>query len=150
MRWEWWIGMLISLGLAQPFRWREAAPRTQMRERIQSLRIAYLSQEMELMPEEAQAFWPIYNAREAELQKARQTLRVQLRTLEEKKEQLSPEAYADSVSQAYLSLWQREAEIRRNFHDKFKRALPPAKLARFYLAELRLLRRALGESPEGE
>ncbi len=116
-----------------------------LRERIQSMRIAYLSEEMGLMPEEAQVFWPLYNAREAELQKARQNVRERLAALRERKSVMSAEAYADSVSQLYLGLWQREAEVRRSYHERFKKALPPEKLARFYLAELRLLRRALGE-----
>ncbi|MCS7297836.1 MAG: hypothetical protein RMK19_08460 [Bacteroidia bacterium] len=118
-----------------------------MRERLQSLRIAYLAEEMQLMPEEAQSFWPVYNAREVELRQARQQARAQLSALQVKKTTLSPEAYADSVSSVYLSLWRREAEIRAAFHDRFKKALPPEKLARFYHAELRLLRRALGEAP---
>lgn len=117
-----------------------------MRERLQSMRIAYLSEEMQLMPEEAQSFWPLYNAREAELQKSRQQAREQLGRLYERKSVLGAEAYADSVSQIYLNLWQREAEVRRSFHERLRKALPPEKLARFYLAELRLLRRALGES----
>lgn len=121
-----------------------------LRERIQSMRIAYLSEEMGLMPEEAQTFWPLYNARESELQKARQSVRERLLGLRERKSMMSAEAYADSVSQLYLGLWQREAEVRRSYHERLKKALPPEKLARFYLAELRLLRRALGEGEPRE
>ncbi|MEN3041451.1 MAG: hypothetical protein ABDH66_07955 [Bacteroidia bacterium] len=128
--------LLVSAILAQPHR---------MRERLQSMRIAYLAEEMQLMPEEAQAFWPLYNAREAELQKHRRNTREQLRSLQQRIPPLSAEAYADSVSAIYLSLWQKELEIRRSFHERFKKVLPPQKLARFYLAELRFLRRILGE-----
>ncbi|MCX8112012.1 MAG: hypothetical protein N3E49_02265 [Bacteroidia bacterium] len=137
MRRKGWAILLLSLLLAQsPHR---------VRERLQSMRIAYLSNEMQLMPEEAQTFWPLYNAREAELQKVRSIAREQLKRLREKQPVLSAEAYADSVSLIYLGLWRREAEIRQSFHDRFKKCLPPEKLARFYLAELFLLRRAWGE-----
>lgn len=34
------------------------------RERIKSLKIAYLTERLELTPEEAQKFWPIYNTHE--------------------------------------------------------------------------------------
>lgn len=112
-------------------------------ERLQSLRIAFLTEEMDLTPEEAQAFWPVYNAREAELQKSRQTLRERWQILRERRDQLSTTAYADSAAALYLELWQKEAEIRRVYHEKFKKVLPPQKLARFYWAETRLLRRAL-------
>ncbi|MCS7153901.1 MAG: hypothetical protein N2253_06700 [Bacteroidia bacterium] len=139
MKKQGWLAACFFLGLF-------AQPHHRMRERLQSLRIAYLSEEMKLMPEEAQNFWPLYNAREAELQKARAAAREQLWRLEERRYTLSPEAFADSVSAIYLGLWQKEGEIRRSYHERLKKALPPEKLARFYLAELRLLRRALGET----
>lgn len=112
-------------------------------ERLHSLRIAFLTEEMDLTPEEAQAFWPVYNARDAELQKSRQSLRERWQLLRERADQLSPTAYADSVAALYLELWQKEAEIRRIYHEKFRKVLPPQKLAQFYWAETRMLRRAL-------
>jgi len=137
MKWWWLSGIaLFTVAWAQPPRhW----------ERVRSLHIAYLAQEMGLLPEEAQNFWPVYNARDAELQKNRSALRAQLRRIREQRAQLTPEAYRDSISAIYLTLWQREAEIRKAYHEQFKKVLPPEKLARFYLAEMRLLRRALGE-----
>lgn len=131
---------LLSLGCI----WAQR-PHYRYSERVKSLQIAYISQEMQLLPEEAQTFWPIYNAREQELQKSRGALRERIRSLIERKGSLSPEAYRDSIGAIYLSLWQREAEIRQRYHEQFKKALPPEKVARFYLAEMRLLRRALGE-----
>lgn len=133
----------MSIGLLLTILWAQHHHR--MRERLQSMRIAYLSEAMQLMPEEAQVFWPLYNAREAELRKSRQQAREQLKYLQERRPGMSAETYADSVSSVYLNLWQREVEVRRSFHEQLKKALPPEKLARFYLAELRLLRRALGD-----
>ncbi|MCX7607173.1 MAG: hypothetical protein N2170_07925 [Bacteroidia bacterium] len=122
-------------------------PRRHM-QRIKSLQIAFISEQMELLPEEAQTFWPIYNARDAELQKGRQAVRERLHRIESQRPYLSAEAYRDSVSGIYLQLWQREVEVRRSYHEQFKKVLPPEKLARFYLAEMRLLRRALEEGGE--
>ncbi|GIV24761.1 MAG: hypothetical protein KatS3mg026_0453 [Bacteroidia bacterium] len=118
-------------------------------QRVRSLQIAYLAEAMQLLPEEAQAFWPVYNAREAALQKARQAVRERFRNLREKRGSLSAQAFADSVSALYLSLWEKEAQIRREYDSQFRKVLPPEKLARFYLAEVRLLRRALGEERNG-
>lgn len=129
--------LLVGIGWAQP--------RHERSERLRSLQIAFLSEQMGLLPEEAQVFWPIYNAREAALQKNRQAARERLHQLEARRGELSPEGWRDSVSTLYLQLWQSEADTRRTFHEQLKKALPPEKLARFYLAELRLLRRALGE-----
>ncbi len=123
-----------------------AQPRYERSERLRSLQIAFLSEQMGLLPEEAQAFWPIYNAREAALQKNRQAIRDRLHQLEARRSELTPEAWRDSVSALYLQLWQAEADTRKAFHEQLKKAVPPEKVARFYLAELRLLRRALGEA----
>ncbi|MCZ2222136.1 MAG: hypothetical protein LC122_00680 [Chitinophagales bacterium] len=41
-------------------------------ERIQALKIAYITQVVKLTPEEAQSFWPIYNRYFEEIKKARQ------------------------------------------------------------------------------
>jgi len=118
-------------------------------QRVRSLQIAYLAEAMQLLPEEAQAFWPVYNAREAALQKQRQAIRERFRSLREKRGSLSAQAFADSVSALYLTLWEKEAQIRREYDSQFRKVLPPEKLARFYLAEVRLLRRALGEDRDG-
>lgn len=118
-------------------------------QRVRSLQIAYLAETMQLLPEEAQAFWPVYNAREAALHQARQTIRERFRYLREKRGSLSAQAFADSVSALYLNLWEKEAQIRREYDSQFRKVLPPEKLARFYLAEVRLLRRALGEERNG-
>ena len=41
-------------------------------ERLQALKIAYITKKLNLTPEEAQRFWPVYNQYEAELKKVRQ------------------------------------------------------------------------------
>ena len=43
-------------------------------ERLKSLRIALITEALELTPEEAQAFWPVYNARDAALQRHREEI----------------------------------------------------------------------------
>ena len=41
--------------------------RQQRTEKIQALKIAFITQKLELTPDEAQKFWPVYNRYEAEL-----------------------------------------------------------------------------------
>ncbi|MBX2930706.1 MAG: hypothetical protein KF781_02025 [Chitinophagaceae bacterium] len=48
-----------------------AQPTKQRGERIQALKVAYITQVLKLTPEEAQSFWPIYNAYFEESKKAR-------------------------------------------------------------------------------
>ncbi|MFC4818649.1 MULTISPECIES: sensor of ECF-type sigma factor [unclassified Flavobacterium] len=51
-------------------------------ERIKALRIAYISDKLQLTPDEAQKFWPIFNQfddRQSELQKQKRQLMMKLR-----------------------------------------------------------------------
>lgn len=40
----------------------------QMKERVKSLKIAFLTSELQLSPEESKAFWPLYEAHEAKVE----------------------------------------------------------------------------------
>ncbi len=42
-------------------------------DRVKALKIAYITQSLNLKSEEAQKFWPVYNAYDNEIKKARQT-----------------------------------------------------------------------------
>lgn len=136
---RWALGLLgWTLLMAQPRRG----------ERLQSLRIAVITNALELTPEEAQAFWPVYNARDAALQKRRAAIQSQFEALRGERASLSPQAYADSVSALYFRLWEGEARVRREYHPQLQKVLPPHKVARLYMTEVRWLRRALGEAPD--
>jgi hypothetical protein len=57
-------------------------------EQLKSLRIALITEALELTPEEAQTFWPVYNAREAALQKHREAIHQQFLRLRAEKSTL--------------------------------------------------------------
>ena len=129
------ILLILGLGWAQEGR----------AERLKSLRIALITEALELTPEEAQVFWPVYNARDAALQKHREDVHDQLLRLRAERKDIPPQAYADSVSALYFRLWEGEASIRKAYHDRLLKVLSPQKVAKLYMTELRMLRRALGE-----
>jgi len=45
-------------------------------EKIQALKVAYITQVVKLTPEEAQSFWPVYNIYFEEIKKARQANKI--------------------------------------------------------------------------
>lgn len=51
----------------------------QNREKIKSLKIAYITEHIDLSPKEAQAFWPIYNEYEEKREALRQKRRTQIK-----------------------------------------------------------------------
>ena len=74
-------------------------------ERIQAEKIAFITQELDLSPEEAQAFWPVYNQCWKEAREANKKMRDAFGELRGKKgEELSEkeiEAKLDAYIQAY-------------------------------------------------
>lgn len=54
------------------------------RERIKQLKIAFISEELKLTPEEGQKFWPLYNSFEEERHDQEKEMRKQFKRLEEK------------------------------------------------------------------
>jgi hypothetical protein len=54
------------------------AQRGKMRDRIEPMKIAFITQKLNLTAEEAQKFWPVYNKFSDELQKLRSTTKDKL------------------------------------------------------------------------
>lgn len=59
--------LLLIIFMGGTAAWAQDAPNIKKGERIQSLKIAFITQKLELTSEEAQSFWPIYNRYEGDL-----------------------------------------------------------------------------------
>ena len=104
-------------------------------DRLQSEHVAYLTNELELTPEEAQAFWPVYNqaqaeqkANFAELQEAKKALKEAVK-----------DGKSDSEVKKALDAYNKAKSGQRNaigeYQSKFEKILGVAKTAKLYLAE---------------
>ncbi len=82
--------------------------------RLESYKIAYLTQRMNLTPEEGQRFWPIYNQYTAEMRQV----------------QLSFRDNRDEISREEAVL-----NIRKKYNFEFSRALPRDKVNMFFHTE---------------
>src|SRR5690606_18064590 len=71
-----------SLSFAQP-------GNESRKEKIESLKIAFITTELELTPEESEKFWPLYNEMELKLKKVRKERRQLGEDLKNKLDQLS-------------------------------------------------------------
>ncbi|MFI5153404.1 MAG: hypothetical protein ACHQET_08735 [Chitinophagales bacterium] len=83
--------------------------------RLEAVKIAYLTRRLDLSPEEAQRFWPIYNQYSDEMVKARQDAKLNN----------TPE----------IALEENLLNIRKKYNSEFSKALPPDKVNNFYRAE---------------
>jgi hypothetical protein len=83
--------------------------------KVEALKIAYITQKLNLSPEEAQKFWPIYNKYAAEIRKVRVDGRLNKETEIEIEEKL--------------------LAIRKKYNGEFTKALSPEKVNAFFKAE---------------
>ncbi|HVY75487.1 MAG TPA: hypothetical protein VG890_11690 [Puia sp.] len=83
--------------------------------RLEALKIAYVTKKMDLTPEEAQRFWPIYNQYAAELKQVRQD--------------------ALKNNETEIELDDATLKIRKKYNTQFLQVLSPEKVDTFFKSE---------------
>jgi hypothetical protein len=124
------IVLLIMIG----FTISEAGAQNQGREKLDAYRIAFFTKRLNLTPQEAEKFWPVYN----EFQNKRnsiQTERVQLNRNVNQNELNMSEKEMTEAGDKLISLQMQEANLSMDYHKKFKEILSPVKVLRLYQAE---------------
>ena len=104
------------------------------KEKIEALKIGFITNKLDLSSEEAKVFWPVYNEYQKELDVLHEERRQKRQDREERVEELS-DAEVLKLLDDHILFEQKELDIRKKFHDKFKAVLPPKKVARLYMAE---------------
>ena len=69
--------LFLSILAATPEAWAQPGPPRMNSERLDALRIAFITEELELTPDESKAFWPMHEAFEAQLEAQRDAMRTQ-------------------------------------------------------------------------
>ncbi|MDO6819356.1 hypothetical protein [Zobellia sp. 1_MG-2023] len=93
------------------------AQRTHDYDKIKSLKIAFITERLNMTSQEAQAFWPIYNDYEAKRGALREKEHNQIRNKIKESDKLS-EKEANDVIELFLKLEQQEEDIRKDFIKK--------------------------------
>lgn len=104
-------------------------------ERIQSEKIAFITQELDLTPEEAQVFWPVYNQC---WKAARELHRKKMEAFGEfrgKKGDALSEKELEARLDAYIQASKASNQLLSDWYPKFKQVLPLRKVALLYQAE---------------
>jgi hypothetical protein len=83
--------------------------------RLEALKIAYITKRLDLSPEEAQKFWPIYNQYAEELKRARQ------------------DALRNNKSE--IELDEELLNVRKKYNSQFSQAISPQKIDIFFKSE---------------
>ena len=96
-------------------------------EKLESAKIGFLTQKLDLSPREAEKFWPIYNQYQNEMK----DLAKERMAARKAGEQTS----ADQKLDEQMELEGRVLEIRKKYTREFTRVIPSEKVVRLYEAE---------------
>lgn len=111
-------------------------------ERMESMRIAFLTQKLDLTPEEAQKFWPVYNEFHKRKEEMARKRRQETKGTKEKLDSLN-DKQVETLIDGEIAFKQRMLDLEKEYHAKFKSVLPIKKVARLYKAEEQFTRKLL-------
>ena len=98
------------------------------RENRKAQKIAFISTKLELSVEEAEKFWPVYNASEAEFKRLKKEHKAAMG--EKKKISEMSDTEVEKLLDTGLEIQQKELDIRKKYLVKFKEVLPMKKVAK--------------------
>ncbi|MEO6191232.1 MAG: hypothetical protein ABIO44_13675 [Saprospiraceae bacterium] len=112
------IFLSLNISFAQVDRPNNPEMRTRMLEKLETQRVAFITNRLDLTTEEAAKFWPLYNEyskKRFELKKAKR----------QDRNEASEESIEDQFDQEEQIL-----NLKKNYYEKFKTALPVSKIAK--------------------
>ena len=122
------------------------------KEKLQSEKIAFLTIEMDITPQEAQNFWPVYNMVEKEKDAAFQEVLQAHKELAEATETDNTDKIVACLDK-YLQAQSKQQEVKAKAIEEYKKVLPIKKVAKLYLSEEKFRRqhiRKLNDHRKGE
>lgn len=102
------------------------------REKVKAMKIGYITDKLSLTTEEAQVFWPVYNEFEAKTDAMRKKRKEAHKNSKETAE--LTDAEIEKRVDNHIIMEQKELDIKKEYHVKFKTVLPIKKVAKLYRA----------------
>ena len=117
----------FTMAIAQPVQ-------REQKDDIDARRIGFITNEMELTPEEAQVFWPVYNKYRAEVETLKKSRATELMSAKINFDDYTDEEVNKAIENDFNSR-QKELDILRRYNNEYKKLLPVKKVAKLYRAE---------------
>ena len=105
------------------------------KEKMMAEKIAFLTVEHDLTPEEAQIFWPVYNQINEEKDKATGKVIGSYRAMAAALKEGKNEKEIGKLLEKYLDAQEDQRELDKTIADRYKKVLPVEKVAKLYIGE---------------
>ncbi|MCK6649312.1 MAG: hypothetical protein L6Q66_06635 [Bacteroidia bacterium] len=110
------------------------AKHAEKKQNIEAMKIAFITQKLDLTPEEAQQFWPVYNQYHDKLQELRKKRKAEFKEHKDNFDNWSDKEIEQLVD-SEIAFKQKEIDLQKEYHAKYKAVLPIKKVAKLYHAE---------------
>ncbi len=135
------ISVLLIAIAAEAFSQQPPAPPTPpsppnppKKERMESMRVGFLTQKLDLTPDEAQKFWPVYNEFKKKREELHKKNKEEKKKMKEDNDELS-DKQIETMVDGEMVFRQKNLDLEKEYHSKFKSVLPIKKVAKLYRAE---------------
>lgn len=123
--------------------------REDWKQKMMNEKIAFLTTELNITPEEGQVFWPVYNKVNQEKDAAMRNVFKAYRNLAKATEEGVKGKELEKLLKEYLNAQQAQREVEEESAEKFMKILSTEKTAKLYLAEERFRRRQIHKLNHG-
>lgn len=127
------IAAILVFGAANAFANNET--KEDWKEKIQSEKIAFLTLEIGLTPQEAQVFWPVYNEINEEKDQAMYEIIKYYWEMSKAIEAGKSEKEIKALLDKYLEAQEKQRKIDEDAAEKYKKVLSTTKVAKLYIGE---------------
>ena len=117
------------------------------KEKVEAMKIGFITQQMNLTPEEAQKFWPVYNQMNNEVESLRKERHLARENVKDNFETMTDPEFEKLINDELASR-QKEFDIQKKYVAQFKAVVPIKKVAQFYRAEEQFKRKLLEKIQE--
>ncbi len=109
-------------------------PQRPVREKVETMKVGFITERLNLTVEEAKTFWPVYNQYQDELETLRKPRRENLMNAKKNFDEMSDKDIEKAVD-SEIAFRQSELDLLKKYHPQFKKVLPIKKVAKLYRAE---------------
>ena len=110
-------------------------PEDNWKKRMMSEKVAFFTVELDLTPEEAQKFWPVYNQIDKEKDEANANVFMTFIELEKAIKTKKPEKEISDLLDKHMDAIEKQNEITSKADEKYRKVLPVAKVAKLFVSE---------------
>ena len=118
--------------------------RPDRQDKIYAAKVAFFTERLQLTPQEAEKFWPVYNdyqnRRDKIIQDRKNTTEYYIKNADN----LSDKEI-DQILNDYISYQKKETALLENFNSQLKTILPERKVIKVYITEIQFRNYLLGQ-----